>query len=78
MVQPATLPPLIRGEWVPMSWEEFLDWAPDGAQTEWVDGRGMIRVTTSERHVGVLLLLTRLVATYFDLFGLGWVFAPRS
>ena len=76
MVQQATRPPLIRGEWVSMSWDEFLDWVPDGAHAEWVDGRGMIRVTTSERHVGVLLLLTRLVAIYVDLFGLGRVFAP--
>jgi Uma2 family endonuclease len=59
-----------------MSWDEFLDWVPDGAHAEWVEGRGMIRVTTSERHVGVLLLLTRLVATYVDLFRLGRVFAP--
>jgi len=76
MTQTATRPPLVRGEWFPMSWEEFLDWAPDGVQAEWVDGRGMIHVTTSERHVGVLLLLTRMVASYVDLFGLGRVFAP--
>jgi hypothetical protein len=26
MAQPSTLPPLVRGEWIPMTWEEFLAW----------------------------------------------------
>ena len=29
MVQPATLPPLMRGQSIPMTWEEFLTWSPD-------------------------------------------------
>ena len=30
MVQSNTLPPVVRGEWVPMTYEDFLVWAPDG------------------------------------------------
>jgi Uma2 family endonuclease len=73
MAQPTTLPPLVRGEWVPMTYEEFLEWIPDGLQGEWVDGRGTIFVTTSERHVRFLVLFTRLFSTYVDLFQLGRV-----
>jgi Uma2 family endonuclease len=74
MVQPATRPPLVRGEWFPMSYEEFLEWVPDGLLGEWVDGEGMIFVTSSERHVRYLLLFTNLLSAYVDLFGLGRVF----
>jgi Uma2 family endonuclease len=74
MVQPATRPPLVRGEWVPMSYEEFLEWVPDGTLGEWVDGEAMILVTSSERHVRYLLLFTNLLSAYVDVFGLGRVF----
>jgi Uma2 family endonuclease len=73
MVQPATLPPLVRGEWVPMSYETFLEWAPEGLQGEWVDGKGMIFVTSSERHVRFLLLFTNLLSAFVDAFQLGRV-----
>jgi Uma2 family endonuclease len=73
MVQPTTIPRLVRGEWVPMTYEEFLAWIPDGLQGEWVDGKGMIFVTSSERHVRFLLLFTNLLSAYIDLFQLGRV-----
>ncbi len=73
MVQPATRPPLVRGEWFPMSYDEFLEWLPDGLLGEWVDGKGMILVTSSERHVRFLLLFANLLSAYVDLFQIGRV-----
>lgn len=75
MAQPPTLPPLVRGQWLPMTYEEFLAWKPDGLQGEWVDGKGIIFVTTSERHVRVQRLLVNLLTTFLNVFGLGEVFA---
>ncbi|MEA2530562.1 MAG: hypothetical protein QOG89_2206 [Thermomicrobiales bacterium] len=72
MVQPTTLPPQVRGEWIPMTYEEFLDWS-EGMHAEWVDGAGMIFVTSNERHVRFLLLFTNLLSAYVDLFQLGRV-----
>jgi Uma2 family endonuclease len=74
MVRPPTLPPLVRGQWLPMTYEEFLAWVPDGAQAEWVDGKGIIFVTTSARHAQLGLFLKRLVAAFLALFELGRVF----
>jgi Uma2 family endonuclease len=74
MVQPTTLPPLVRGEWVPMTYEEFLEWIPDGLQGEWVDGRGMIFVTSGERHVRRSRLLVNLLSAFVEIFKLGEVF----
>ncbi len=42
MVQSSTLPPLVRGKWYPMTYEEFLAWAPDGLRTEWTDGEELV------------------------------------
>ena len=75
MTPPTTLPPLVRGQWLPMTYEEFLAWKPDGLQGEWVDGKGIIFVTTSERHVRVQRLLVNLLTTFLDVFGLGEVFS---
>src|SRR5215212_7124935 len=72
MVQPTTLPPQVRGEWIPMTYEEFLAWS-EGMHAEWVDGEGIIFVTSSERHVRFLLLFTNLLSAYVNLFQLGRV-----
>ncbi|HEY7031148.1 MAG TPA: hypothetical protein VH482_07480 [Thermomicrobiales bacterium] len=50
MVQQTSLPKLVRGEWVPMTYEEFLAWAPDGMRTEWTDGEGIVYTKASDRH----------------------------
>jgi hypothetical protein len=50
MVQAAIRPPLVRGEWFPMTYEELLTWAPDGLNTEWTDGEDIIHVSTGDRH----------------------------
>ncbi|MEA2515670.1 MAG: hypothetical protein QOJ59_5159 [Thermomicrobiales bacterium] len=71
MAHQFTLPPLVRGEWLPMTSDEFDAWVPDGMRAEWVDGKGMLFVTSSERHVLVGVLLTRLLATFLEVFDLG-------
>jgi Uma2 family endonuclease len=73
MVQPATLPPLVRGEWVPMTYEEFLAWAPDGLRTEWTDGEGIAYVSNSDRHQALVLLLASTLDVFVKLFSLGRV-----
>lgn len=75
MAQPSTLPPLVRGEWLPMTWEEFVAWSPDEGQSEWVDGAGIAHVSNSERHVRLVVFPTRMLGQYVAVFGLGEVFA---
>jgi Uma2 family endonuclease len=71
MVQTAALPPLVRGKWYAMSWEEFLVWAPDEGQAEWVDGEGIAYVSTSTRHGDLLEFFASLLGLYLRVFGLG-------
>jgi Uma2 family endonuclease len=74
MVQ-QTLLPLIRGEWIPMTSEEFDTWVPDGMQAEWVDGKGIIFVSTSTLHARLLGFFTDLLRRFVLLFDLGEVFS---
>ncbi len=53
-----------------MTYEEFLQWVPDGVQAEWVDGEVFI-VTTSARHVRLSRLLVNLLSSFLAMFGLG-------
>ena len=73
MAQPTVLPPLVRGEWTPMTYEEFLAWAPAGMRTEWTDGEGIAYVTASDRHQALILLVAALLDTFARVFGLGRV-----
>ncbi|MEA2530450.1 MAG: hypothetical protein QOG89_2094 [Thermomicrobiales bacterium] len=57
MAQQLTAPPLVRGEWVPMSYEEWLDWVPDGNLGERVDGKGIVFVPVSDERQWTALLL---------------------
>jgi Uma2 family endonuclease len=77
MVEAATLPPLVRGEWYPMSWEKFLAWAPDEGQAEWVDGEGIAYVSNSPRHIQMVFFLAQLLNLYTRVFDLGDVFFDR-
>ena len=74
MIRQAALPPLTRGRWIPMTWEEFLDWSPDEGQSEWVDGEGIAYVSNSERHDAILVFLTELLGRYVRILGLGRLF----
>src|SRR5215211_1203556 len=55
-----------------MTYEEFLQWVPDGKQAEWVDGE-VILLTVNERHDAFTLLLIGLLSTYVHVFDLGRV-----
>jgi Uma2 family endonuclease len=74
MAQSITLPPLIRGEWLAMSTEEFDAWVSDGKRAEWVDGRGIVFGTTSARHVRASVFFTTLLRLFLGLTGVGEVF----
>ena len=77
MKQPSVLPPPVRGEWVPMTYDEFLAWAPEGMRTEWTDGEGIAYVSTSDRHQAVIELVLALLSSFVRLTGAGRVsFAP--
>jgi Uma2 family endonuclease len=73
MVQQATRPTIVRGQWYPLSWDEFLAWSPEG-KTEWVDGEGIAYVSTSARHAKMVLFWTKLLSNFVDVFNLGEVF----
>src|SRR4051794_35006105 len=55
-----------------MTYEEFLEWVPDGKQAEWVDGE-VIVLTVNERHDAFSVLLIALLSTYVRVFDLGRV-----
>ncbi len=74
MVQASSLPPVVRGQSVPMTWEEFLAWSPDEGQSEWIDGEGIAYVSNSERHVRLVVFLTQLLGRYLSVFDLGELF----
>ena len=78
MVHPSTLPPLVRGEWIPMTWEEFLAWAPSEGQAEWVDGEGIAYVSNSMPHVRVVRFLGALLDLFVRVFALGEVFSENA
>jgi Uma2 family endonuclease len=70
----ATLPPLVRGVWYPMTWEEFLDWCDEG-QSEWVDGKGIAYVSNSALHGRRVAFLAELLRQFVRVFDLGEVFS---
>jgi Uma2 family endonuclease len=71
MVQQVTLPPLVRGEWIPMTSEEFDRWLPDDVQGEWVRGKGIAFVSNSDRHQWTVSLLYDLLDRFAKLHDLG-------
>jgi Uma2 family endonuclease len=77
MVQSSTLPSLKRGEWLAMSWDEFLAWPIEG-KTEWVDGWGIAYVSNSIPHVRIVRFLEALLDLFARAFDLGEVFADNA
>ena len=75
MVHQATLPEVVREQWFPMTFEEFLDWAPDEGQAEWVDGWGIAYMSNSARHERVLDFLRSLIGLYLMITGRGELFS---
>jgi Uma2 family endonuclease len=77
MVPPSTLPPLVRGEWIPMSWEEFLAWSSEEGKFEWVDGEGIAYVSNSDPHVRIGVFLAELLGLYLRVFAHGRLFVDQ-
>jgi Uma2 family endonuclease len=77
MAQRATLPPVVVGQWVPMTFEEFLDWSPSEGMAEWVDGKGIVYVGNIPRHGQLQEFLTRLIGNFLEAHELGVLF-PAS
>jgi Uma2 family endonuclease len=76
MAQRAVLPEVVREQWFPMTFEEFVDWAPDEGQAEWVDGWGIAYMANSARHERVLDFLRSLIGVYLMITGRGELFSP--
>jgi Uma2 family endonuclease len=77
MVQQLTSPPVVPGRWYPMTFEEFLDWAPSEGRAEWVDGWGMVYVGTTIRHGLMVQFSSDLFSGYLRLFDLGVIFTQQ-
>lgn len=73
MAQQTIAPPVVRGQWFPMSYEEFQTWAPERAHAEWFDGEGIIFVAPTMDHQDGALFLAKVLGTYVDVFGVGKV-----
>jgi Uma2 family endonuclease len=78
MVEQLTAPPVIPGRWYPMTFEEFVDWAPDEGKAEWVDGWGMVYVGTTIRHGLMVQFASDLFSSYLRLFDLGVIFTQQT
>lgn len=59
----------------PMTYEEFLDWAPEGGLTEWIDGEGVQYKPATNVHQRVVNLLISLLTLYLSLKRLGKVYS---
>ncbi|MCS6846330.1 MAG: Uma2 family endonuclease [Anaerolineae bacterium] len=59
----------------PMTYEEFLDWAPEGGLTEWIDGEGVQYMPATNIHQRVVNLLISLLTLYLSLKHLGKVYS---
>ena len=72
MVQSSTALPVLRGVPIPMTWDEFIAWDVEG-KTEWIDGEGIAYVSSSARHVRLVVFLAGLLGRYVRAFDLGEV-----
>jgi len=61
-----------------MTWDEFLAWAPDEGQAEWIDGEGIAYVSNSTGHVDLEGFLVVLLRHFVLVYGLGRVFASTA
>jgi Uma2 family endonuclease len=72
MVQQLTMPPRIHGQWLPMTYEEFLAWA-NGMHGEWVDGEWIIFVGATDEHQWAIAFLYELLFRFTRIYDLGRV-----
>ncbi len=58
---------------LPMTYEQWLDWAGESTQSEWVDGEAIVFMPPKTVHALVAAFLVNLIGTYADLFEYGIV-----
>ncbi len=58
---------------IKMSYEQYLELAPDSQKVEWVDGEAIVYMPPQTIHQKVALFLSRLIADFSDFFKLGTV-----
>lgn len=56
-----------------LTYEEFLDWAPDGLHAEWVDGEVVFMTPVSTRHQRIAVFLTAAIEIFVQERKLGIV-----
>jgi Uma2 family endonuclease len=78
MVEQLTAPPVVPGRWYPMTFEEFVEWAPNEGKAEWVDGWGMVYVGSTTRHGRMVQFASELIGGFVRLFDLGEVFSQQT
>ncbi len=69
-----SLPALLPGQRVPMSYEEYLTLIDEELHAEWVNGEVTIFMPSSSKHQTLLAWLARVVGLFTDLFDLGDVY----
>ena len=68
-LHPVSPPPPAR-----MTYEEFLDWAPENRIAEWVNGEAIVMPPPSLRHQNVIRFLSGLLSWFVEVRDLGTVF----
>jgi Uma2 family endonuclease len=58
----------------PMTYQEFLNWEPEGGLTEWIDGEGVQYMAASEIHQNLIGFLLALLRFFVDANKLGKVY----
>ena len=57
-----------------MTYEEYLAWAPEGRQSEWVDGEAIEFMATKTRPAELVAFLFSLISMFVSLRRLGRVY----
>lgn len=73
MATQRTIPPLVKGSRIPMSYEEYLAIVPENIQAEWVNGEVIVFMAPSPRHQLIIGFLYSLLNSFVDLLNLGQV-----
>ncbi len=73
MMQPVAVAPSPQERRLAMTYEEWLAWAGDSTQSEWVDGEAIEFMPPKTVHALVSFFIARLLAAYADRFDLGQV-----
>ncbi len=71
----AAIAPFPEERRIPMTYDEWLEWAEGPRMSEWVDGEAIEFMPPTERHQDVVLFLAMLLRALVELRGLGSVIA---